>query len=657
MWRHLSAMFTRGPARPTRAAPRLEALEDRAVPATYAVTTTLDDVTAGDGKQSLREAITRANDHPGADVIVVPAGVFAIALKGENEDGNATGDFDVTDSVTIVGQGAVQTIVHGVHLDRVFHVLGSAPSSIRVNFRGLTIAGGSAFDGAGLLMGNADVTLRGCLVQSNSATWSGGGISNLSHPLTGNLTMIGTTVSHNESASGDGGGVYLHGGTLTGQRSRVTGNQAASSGGGIAATTVALTGCTVNWNESTLWGGGVSTTAVTLNGCAVTDNRAGGDGGGVYAGPGGAILTRSTVTRNVSNGDGGGVFVVDGSLTASRSVLRGNYAERDGGGAYTGTSTLTGCVVAGNAAARFGGGVYAGLTGTLTGCTVSDNLARDAGGGIYAGDAFLFSSRVDRNGAETSGGGIRGNKVNLTNCTVSGNFANTFRGGGIWASETADLTSSTVSGNSAGLHGGGIWALKTTTLTNSTVSGNRAEEFGGGVDTGEGIFVNVTIAKNIAGYGGGVAIDQGSFLNVTIAENIARYGGGGVHREGTTGTLTVKNSLIALNLVSLRLDGPADVSGTFDSQGHNFIGVVDGGTGFGAPGDLLGNLDNRLDPFLGELRNNGGKTQTYALLAGSFAIDAGDNDGASAFDQRGIRRPRDGNGDGVRTVDIGAFER
>jgi hypothetical protein len=268
----------------------------------------------------------------------------------------------------------------------------------------------------------------------------------------------------------------------------------------------------------------------------------------------------------------------------------------------------------------------------------------------------LFS-RVDGNGAETSGGGIRGIKVNLTNCTVSGNFANTFRGGGIWASETADLTYSTVSGNSAGLHGGGIWALKTTTLTNSTVSGNRAEEFGGGVDTGEGIFLNVTIAKNIAGYGGGVVIDQGTFVNVTIAENIARYGSGGVNREGTTGTLTIKNSLIALNLVSLRLNGATDVSGTFDSQGHNLIGVVDGGTGFGAPGDLLGTLDDPLDPLLGELRNNRGKTQTYALLAGSKAIDAGDNDGAPAFDQRDMRRPRDGNRDGIRVVDIGAFER
>ena len=78
-------------------------LEDRAVPATFTVNSTLDNLIAGDGKLTLREAITRANDLAGADVIVMPAGVYKIAISGAGEDGNATGDLDVTDTVTIRG--------------------------------------------------------------------------------------------------------------------------------------------------------------------------------------------------------------------------------------------------------------------------------------------------------------------------------------------------------------------------------------------------------------------------------------------------------------------------------------------------------------------------------------------------------------------------
>ncbi|MEW6039568.1 MAG: choice-of-anchor Q domain-containing protein [Pseudomonadota bacterium] len=62
------------------------------------------------------------------------------------------------------------------------------------------------------------------------------------------------------------------------------------------------------------------------------------------------------------------------------------------------------------------------------------------------------------------------------------------------------------------------------------------------------------------------------------------------------------------------------------------------------------------DPKLGPLANNGGPTQTFALLEGSSAIDSADDDvcakeyGANNLDQRGIPRPQ-----GMH-CDIGAFE-
>jgi len=59
------------------------------------------------------------------------------------------------------------------------------------------------------------------------------------------------------------------------------------------------------------------------------------------------------------------------------------------------------------------------------------------------------------------------------------------------------------------------------------------------------------------------------------------------------------------------------------------------------------------DPLLGALANNGGPTQTFALLAGSPAIDGvtvNAPNSAPATDQRGVGRPQ-----GVR-YDIGSFE-
>lgn len=61
-------------------------------------------------------------------------------------------------------------------------------------------------------------------------------------------------------------------------------------------------------------------------------------------------------------------------------------------------------------------------------------------------------------------------------------------------------------------------------------------------------------------------------------------------------------------------------------------------------------------PMLGPLADNGGPTWTHALLPGSPAIDAGDPALCEATDQRGVARPKNGDGDGNPVCDIGAFE-
>ena len=138
------------------------------------------------GKFSLREAITKANTTAGADVIVLPAGVFKIGLPGFNEDDNQLGDFDITDTLTIQGAGAGLSIVDAQQLERVFDVIGASPSSIRVVFQGLTIRNGHAnVDGGGIRVGNADLIVRDCAITGNKATLTGGGISNAAAAGTG----------------------------------------------------------------------------------------------------------------------------------------------------------------------------------------------------------------------------------------------------------------------------------------------------------------------------------------------------------------------------------------------------------------------------------------------------------------------------------------
>jgi hypothetical protein len=146
----------------------------------------------------------------------------------------------------------------------------------------------------------------------------------------------------------------------------------------------------------------------------------------------------------------------------------------------------------------------------------------------------------------------------------------------------------------------------------------------------------------------------------TLSANRATggYGGGGTEQSGpggtaaaggiyNTGTLRTRNTIIAANTVS----GPGsnrdpDLSGNLGSRGHNLVGDSTGGSGFDST-DLLD-----VDPQLGPLQDNGGSTQTMALLPGSPAIDAGDNRHAPDWDQRGAGFPRIVNG----TIDIGAFE-
>jgi hypothetical protein len=221
-------------------------------------------------------------------------------------------------------------------------------------------------------------------------------------------------------------------------------------------------------------------------------------------------------------------------------------------------------------------------------------------------------------------------------------------GAGIFNGDTLTVTRSTLSGNQGAITNSG-----TLTVQGSTLSGNTGASFGGAIDNsvGSATVVNTTITGNSATQGGGgirnAALTTLTLTNSTIASNTAGASGGGGLLLVASGIASLKNTILAGNSAT---GSGANCNGLVNSLGHNLSSDASC-LGLTATGDL-----NNTNPLLGPLQNNSGPTQTMALLAGSPAIDAGDNAGCPATDQQGRPRPLDATTAGVSVCDIGAVE-
>ena len=117
---------------------------------------------------------------------------------------------------------------------------------------------------------------------------------------------------------------------------------------------------------------------------------------------------------------------------------------------------------------------------------------------------------------------------------------------------------------------------------------------------------------------------QLTVTNSTIAYNYVASAGGGGGLDVIAGTAILDNTIVALNTTGTGSTASAsDIAGTVDAaSAYNLIGT--GGSG-GLTNGTNGNRVGVANPGLGQLADNGGPTQTIALLPGSPAIDKGSN--------------------------------
>ena len=200
------------------------------------------DVVANDGACTLREAITNANNDnqsgstdcaagSGADTITLPAGIYTLALAGNNEELNASGDLDIRSNLAIVGAGAKTTVIQaGTNasngVDRLFDIL-FASNTVSIS----------------------DVTIRYGRATGSWPSSAGGAIFNR-----GTLTLAKTYIYSND-ADNSGGAIYVYGsGTLTVLDSTIANNVATADSGAIQADSAESSAVTINIVNSTLSG-------------------------------------------------------------------------------------------------------------------------------------------------------------------------------------------------------------------------------------------------------------------------------------------------------------------------------------------------------------------------------------------------------------------
>jgi hypothetical protein len=265
------------------------------------VTTDVDENGTNPDALSLREArALAANEtpHPGSNIIEFAGGIEEIFL---------TGHLVVDSDVSIVGPGQDLLTINGNDVGRAFWVQSGKTASIS----GMSIVNGDAgVSSGGGIFNSGDLTLDRVTLTGNVAGANGGGIYN-----NGTIRVLNSTIAVN-TASGFGGGLMSHADAALGvviENSAIINNDAPVGGGlylhvftGSGGKSARITNSTISGNSATTDGGGVVVvggTTLKVVQSTITDNQAKdggltGKGGGIYAINSTVTLHNSIVADN-----------------------------------------------------------------------------------------------------------------------------------------------------------------------------------------------------------------------------------------------------------------------------------------------------------------------------------------------------------------------
>ena len=275
-------------------------------------------------------------------------------------------------------------------------------------------------------------------------------------------------------------------------------------------------------------------------------------------------------------------------------------------------------------------------------CTAHSDSGAAKGGAIYSFDVGMnysnvsFSSASSISGAAYGGGVFGRHNVVAKYSTIDSNVASSTVksvGGGILSEYGVDLKHSTVSNNYSKFIGGGIALIGVSQfsdaylkLESSTVANNSAGQYTGGI---------ITIAKIAALYNSTIVNNSAASGNAGDAYGARFYAPGLTAGNGIT-VLTMQSSLLTNNTYGGGLfENDLSLARKYGllisaASANNLVGAV--GKNQSLPDDtIIGSC-----PKLGRLRDNGGLTQTVALLSHSIAIDKGNNSKNESYDQRGF---------------------
>ncbi len=555
------------------------------------------------------------------------------------------------------------------------YISSSALITIRDNVISRNVARGTSAGGGGLSIAAASVvSVEGNTFTFNRTDGNGGTGGALRVSGTGLLTISGNSIMDNwtdaTSAVGGGMALYLSGSTTIVDnqiiRNRTEGNGTAGGGLYVSASGIlTVGGNTIADNRTdgtSAQGGGAA--IVFAGGVAILENEIARnhtdgnstEGGGIYLRPTGtAWIARNTISHNSTDGrdPGHGIFARAENATIEiidNDILENTHSLARGvGGIATRTFDSGAVVISGNRITGNDGGIVVTGSGSTT---VSENSIvenNEVGVTLIASDGARIQTErntITSQSTDAMGRGmdvlLQGNRpafVSIIDTTIAGNRS--VEGGGglnadVRAGHTLEVSSSTISGNSAGREGGGIWlrlAGGSALLEQVTVSGNSAMGSGGGT---------YLVPQSQSGNLGNQEPGELTIRHSTITQNFADLDGSGDNFGGGVffGELArLSHTIVAGN--NAQSNFANNVFGTYESS----FNLIDSGS-----------------EFLGPLADNGGLTQTHALLPGSPAIDRGDPSAAAgvddipARDQRGRPSRRMIFDRIVGQIDVGAYE-